>query len=145
MHIPNLVSRTLFALILIFGVGVSQASETTEEKPARVVIQVSEEGDKAWNFALNIANNVRAGFPKNGVVIELVAFGPGLGMVLFGTPVGNRLKEATEAGIQFSACENTMQRLGKKKEDLYPGIGTVPSGGVEIVKKQDAGWAYIRP
>jgi len=28
--------------------------------------------------------------------------------------------------------------------DMLPGIGYVPSGVVEVMKKQQQGWAYIR-
>jgi hypothetical protein len=30
------------------------------------------------------------------------------------------------------------------KADLLDGVGTVPAGVVEIVKKQEAGWIYVK-
>ena len=32
-----------------------------------------------------------------------------------------------------------------KKEDMNAAVGYVPSGVVEIIKKQKAGYAYLRP
>jgi intracellular sulfur oxidation DsrE/DsrF family protein len=35
------------------------------------------------------------------------------------------------------------QKVGRA--DMLPGIGYVDAGVVEIMKKQQQGWAYIRP
>jgi len=43
------------------------------------------------------------------------------------------------------ACENTMRGRKLAPTDMLAKIGYVPSGVVEIVKKQKAGWAIIRP
>jgi intracellular sulfur oxidation DsrE/DsrF family protein len=49
-------------------------------------------------------------------------------------------------GVRFVACENTMRQKSIRKEDLLPGVGTVPSGAVEVVRKQQKdGHAYFRP
>lgn len=49
-------------------------------------------------------------------------------------------------GVSFVACENTMSRNGIAKEDLVPGVGTVPAGAVEVVRRQQFdGFAYFRP
>jgi uncharacterized protein len=29
-------------------------------------------------------------------------------------------------------------------KDLYPGVGTVPGGVIEIMQKQEAGWTYLK-
>ena len=51
-----------------------------------------------------------------------------------------------EKGVKFVACENTMRQKSIRKEDLLPGVGTVPSGAVEVVRKQQRdGFAYFKP
>ena len=47
-------------------------------------------------------------------------------------------------GVIFAACENTMERKGISKEDLLPGITTVPSAIAEFVLKQEEGWTYVK-
>ena len=48
-------------------------------------------------------------------------------------------------GVRFAACENTMRDKSIPKEGLLPGVVTVPSGAVEIVRKQQNGYGYFRP
>jgi intracellular sulfur oxidation DsrE/DsrF family protein len=49
-----------------------------------------------------------------------------------------------EAGVVFAACENTMKKQNVTKEQLMPFVITVDSGVAEVVRKQEAGWAYIK-
>ena len=48
-------------------------------------------------------------------------------------------------GVKVSACENTMRGQKLAKADMLDGIGYVPAGVVEIMQKQQQGWAYLRP
>ena len=77
--------------------------------------------------------------------IEIVAFGPGIGMFKGDAEIGARVREAKSNGIALAACENTMAAQQLKKEDMNPAVGYVPSGVVEIIKKEKAGYAYLRP
>jgi intracellular sulfur oxidation DsrE/DsrF family protein len=43
------------------------------------------------------------------------------------------------------ACENTMRAQKLVYADMLPKIGYVPAGVVELMKKQQEGYAYIRP
>ena len=43
------------------------------------------------------------------------------------------------------ACENTMTAAKLTHADMLPDIGYVPAGVVEVMRKQQAGYAYIRP
>jgi intracellular sulfur oxidation DsrE/DsrF family protein len=59
--------------------------------------------------------------------------------------VGNRVDEALKSGVKVLACENTMRGQKLTKPDMLGGIGYVSAGVVEIMEKQQQGWAYIRP
>ena len=59
--------------------------------------------------------------------------------------VGNRIGEALGAGVKIVACENTMHAQKLVKADMLDGIGYVGSGVVEIMQRQQQGWAYLRP
>jgi uncharacterized protein len=75
----------------------------------------------------------------------VVAHGKGLGLLrTTNTAMAERLKTISDAGVTLSACENTMRRLNVKKEDLLPFAVTVDSGVAEVVRKQEAGWSYIK-
>ncbi|HEY6094561.1 MAG TPA: DsrE family protein [Gallionellaceae bacterium] len=111
----------------------------------KVVIQVSDDDPKKWNLALNNAKNVQDALGAANVDIEIVAYGPGIGMLKLDSEVGNRIDQAVAAGIKVVACENTMQKQKLSKQDMLPSAGYVPAGVVELIRKQHEGYAYLRP
>jgi uncharacterized protein len=111
----------------------------------RVVIQVSDGDASKWNLALNNARNLQSDLGESNVEIEIVAYGPGIGMLKLDSPVGNRIGEARDAGVKVMACENTMKAQKLGRADMLNGIGYVGAGVVEIMQRQQEGWAYLRP
>ena len=118
------------------------AATTAQEK---VVIQVSDAGPAKWNLTLNNAKNIQDAFGKNNVDIEIVAFGPGIEMLKRQSEVGSKIDKALADGIKIVACENTMKAMQLTTADMLPTIGYVPSGVVELMKKQKEDWSYLRP
>ena len=59
--------------------------------------------------------------------------------------MAQRIDEATLSGVKVVACENTMHAQKLTKADMTSGISYVPAGVVEIMKRQQEGWSYIRP
>jgi uncharacterized protein len=112
---------------------------------ARVVLQVSDNDPGKWNLALNNARNLQADLGAANVDIEIVAYGPGIGMLKGDSTVGNRIDEALGKGVKVLACENTMRSEKLTRQDMLPKVGFVPAGVIEIVQRQQQGWAYIRP
>ncbi|MBA3883868.1 MAG: hypothetical protein H0X73_14470, partial [Chthoniobacterales bacterium] len=47
-------------------------------------------------------------------------------------------------GVVFSACENMMKKKNVTKEQLLPFATTTDSGIAEVIRKQEAGWSYIK-
>lgn len=60
------------------------------------------------------------------------------------TKQGEKIVELKSKGVDFVACENTLRERKIKREELVPDCRTVPAGIVEVVMKQDKGWAYIK-
>jgi len=111
----------------------------------RVVLQVSDNDPAKWNLALNNARNVQQDLGKQNVEVEIVAYGPGLGMLKAESPVAGRLAAALDANVTLLACENTMQNTKVNRDDIYGGVRFVQAGVTHIMKRQKEGWAYIRP
>jgi hypothetical protein len=109
----------------------------------KVVFQVSD-GDLAkWNLALNNAKNVQK--DRKGAIIEIVAYGPGIGMLKADSEVANRVGEAVDSGVKVVACGNTMKSQNLTKDDMNSKIGYVQAGVVELMDRQMEGYSYIRP
>jgi intracellular sulfur oxidation DsrE/DsrF family protein len=111
----------------------------------RVVIQVSDADPAKWNLALNNARNIQADLGAANVDVEIVAYGPGIGMLKLDSTVASRIGEAAAAGVKVVACENTMKAQKLARGDMLEGLGYAPAGVVEIMARQQQGWAYIRP
>lgn len=111
----------------------------------KVVFQVSEGNPKNWNLVLNNVQNVQDALGKDNVDVEVVVYGPGIGMVKFDSPVNDRISDAVDNGVKIVACENTMKAQHLTKDDMLTKIGYVPGGVIELMHKQQQGYAYIRP
>ena len=111
----------------------------------KLIMQVSDNDPAKWSLALNNAKNVQADLGAQNVAIEIVAYGPRLAMLKADSVAANRIAEAMGAGVKVVACENTMTNQKVAKDDMLAGIGYVKAGVVEIMQKQQAGWAYLRP
>jgi intracellular sulfur oxidation DsrE/DsrF family protein len=132
------------ALLLVVGMLPATAQQPASAK-SRVVLQVSDGDAGKWNLALNNAKNLQSDLGAANVDIEIVAYGPGIGMLKADSAVGARVDDALAAGVKVVACENTMRGQKLTKPDMLPGVGYVAAGVVEIMQRQQQGWAYIRP
>jgi len=147
MNARNITNRALTAMILtlllVGGTAPAQAQQPAAR--SKVVLQMSDGDAAKWNLALNNAKNLQSDLGAANVDIEIVAYGPGIGMLKADSVVGNRVDEALKSGVKVLACENTMRGQKLTKPDMLGGIGYVSAGVVEIMEKQQQGWAYIRP
>ena len=121
------------------------ASVTKAVTAVRVVIQINEDDAKKWNSTLGNIHNIQAELGKDKVAIAVVAIGPGLDMLMADSLAANRVQDAIADGVEFVACENTMKARSIKKDDLTDGIGFARAGYVEIMRRQQQGWTYLRP
>lgn len=115
------------------------------QQKQRLVIQVSDNDPAKWSLALNNARNVQQDLGAANVQIEIVAYGPGLAMLKAESKVADRLAGALDANVGLIACENTMTNTKVNRADMYGGIAYVKAGVTHIMKRQQEGWAYIRP
>ncbi len=132
-------------LIAAHGQSAGSAAPNSTNKKHRIVIQMSDADPARWNLALNNAKNLQDDVGAANVEIELVAYGPGIGMLKMESPTAQRIADATRAGVKVLACENTMRAQKLTRDDMHPAISYVPAGVTEIMKKQGEGWAYLRP
>ena len=123
----------------------ADAHDKTASTHTRVVFQVSDNDDKKWNLALNNVKNVQQALGADNVDIEVVTYGPGVNMLKFESNVAERVDEAIKAGVKIVACQNTMKALKLNKSDMMSTIAYVPAGVIELIRKQNEGYAYIRP
>lgn len=146
------ISYLMRVCLLLLGMagpafGASSAIRTPAQGEAKqgLVLQVSDANPATWQLALNNARNIQGVLGANQVTVEIVAYGPGLNMLKFDSPVGPGLNEALHSGVKLMACGKTMRAQKLTVKDLYPGIRVVRAGVLEIMEKQRMGYGYIRP
>lgn len=154
---PTWAKRAFAATVLLtigaIGGGVGHKLATRGPAPLAatahplkgVVIQVSKNDPAEWEMALINARNVRRAYGDQPMNVEIVAYGPGLKMLHNDSPVSAGLEEAQKDGVKLLACGNTMRATHTTREDLNWLVDVVPAGIVEIMQKQNEGYAYVRP
>jgi intracellular sulfur oxidation DsrE/DsrF family protein len=142
----RILATLALATVMVAGGGVATAQiQQGGAQRNKVVIQVSDADPGKWNLALNNAKNIQTDLGAPNVDVEMVAYGPGIAMLKLDSTVGGRVDEATAAGVKIVACENTMKGQKLTRTDMLNGIGYVQAGVVELMARQQQGWAYIRP
>lgn len=91
----------LLALSLL-GLGSHEAQAQQPVRP-KVVVQMSEADPAKWNLALNNVRNLQTDLGTANIDIELVAYGPGIGMLKADSVVATRIDEALGAGVKVLA------------------------------------------
>jgi uncharacterized protein len=140
-------SRRLFlssSSVALLAVALPAAAQTTTPTRNRALFQVTDNDPARWNLILNNLGALKEGVGSEGAEIELVAYGPGVNMLKADSPVKERIAAALKNGVRINACQNTMRGMKLTPADMLADVGYVPSGVVEVMKKQQQGWAYIR-
>ncbi|MBT7943630.1 MAG: hypothetical protein HN719_09780 [Alphaproteobacteria bacterium] len=138
--------------LAIFVMPISQAN-ANDGSSHHLVIHVDDNDKAKMNIAMNNAANVTKYYQSKGetVKIEIVAYGPGLMMLIPGkSPVEKRIKDYVGSfdNITFAACGNTMKKMSQKSGKqvaVYDFAKQVQSGVIQIMTRQDQGWHYLRP
>jgi len=140
----------LAALIALPLTGMTaEAVKQSTNTMHKVVFEVAIDGAEKWEAALRNVENVQKSLGAKTTRIEVVAHGKGIGILLAKTAATDpEMKTTVEklhaSGVVFAVCENTMKRMQITKDQLVPLATTVDSGVSEVIRKQEAGYAYIK-
>ena len=138
--------------VAIVAFGIAALTSSAFAKPAKthkIVFEMSVDGVPKWESVLRNAKNVQKSFGAKNTRVEIVAHGKGIGLVLGKTAAENpqlkeMIQELHQNGGVFAACQNTMTRMKISKSDLLQVAVVVDSGVAEVVRKQEAGWTYVK-
>lgn len=127
-------------------------AETSDAKPfaeKKVVLQLSDQDAYKQTLVLNVASNLIKYYGPDRVDVEIVAFGPGLRLLLADNANTGRIDNLSESGgVRFSACSNTLSKytanLGHEPK-LHNDAKKVDAGVVRILELTGEGYTLIKP
>ena len=109
------------------------------------MIEVDRQGTAIYRDVLDHARNLLKAFAPEAAEVEIVCHGDALDMLLSSrNPLAKELKSFKQPGVIFAACENSMRGRKITRAMLIPGVKVVDSGVAEIVRKEEAGWSYLK-
>lgn len=135
-------------LLLLGGCASSGGTASDDGPKHKLVLQINTDDPRTQKIVLNNAINVQKAYGMDNVIVEVVAYGPGLGILTMKSKNKTRVSSLIAQDITFSACDNTMKKIAKKKGKkpaLIDGVKVVPAGVVRIMELQEAGYSYVRP
>jgi intracellular sulfur oxidation DsrE/DsrF family protein len=137
-------NRILSSIAAFAILGTAALAQNATPAKHRVVFQMNMPSE-SWNQLLGNVGNIQKAFGAEGVQIEVVFYGKGLRALLkTNTEYEERLKKLAADGVILGACQNTMRIQKVTSADIFPFSTEVDSGVAELVRKQEAGWIYIR-
>jgi uncharacterized protein len=140
--------RSIFSYLLLIFITLSSQLVQAGDVMHKLVIQVSTDDVRTQNIAMNNAVNIQKALGMDNVMVEIVAYGPGLSMLTPKSPASKRVPSLAMQNITFSACGNTQSKIEQKtgaKVVLVDGVQIVQAGVLRIMQLQEQGYSYVRP
>ncbi len=113
----------------------------------KVVFHLDWDKEDPLIMALNNMENLLKEVAAEDAAIFLVA--NGVAVKLFQVEragaYGLRIEKLYETGVRFLLCNNSVQKLEIKPDELIPECEIVPAGIMELIRLQAEGCAYIKP
>ena len=124
------------------------AAEDRSMADTKIVLQISDPNPFKQTLVLNVANNLIKHYGQDQIDIEIVAFGPGLRLLMDGNANTGRINSLSSSGVKFSACGNTQKAMSKAlghPPKLHAKAVTVGAGIVRIIDLTNKGYKLVKP
>jgi intracellular sulfur oxidation DsrE/DsrF family protein len=142
----------LLTVSVIFGAtaAASRAGAANEAPPAKLkVVYHLNDLDRVSFIVGNIQNHLDGVGGPEHVTIALVVHGQALRAFHSASAnpdLSKRVGQLSRAGLELTACGNTMKSQNVALKDLLPGFVAAERGGVvRIAELQSQGYLYLRP
>jgi hypothetical protein len=109
---------------------------------------LSDRGQDKHALILSVANNILKAYGPDLVAIEVVAFGPGIDLLLAASPNRARVDSLIAQGVRFDVCMNTVDTIERdtgRKVELNPQARKVQVGVARIIELCENRYVLVRP
>lgn len=137
----TMAQKLAFSILFVAALSVAALAQSRH----RVVVEQTTGGAAAYSSTLkNIENMIKA-FGAEPVDVEIVCHGPGIDLVFsHDNQLATRIRALQKQGVKFAACANTLKSRNIKPDRIFSFVTVVDAGTAEVVRKQEAGWAYLK-
>ena len=133
--------RSFLAVLLFLSGAVALHAQTT---PYKVVFDLTSKDSLDQKAVVRWIKEITG--PNPNAKLEIVMYGKGYELVM--PEKSAYLPEIREAmkneNVSFAVCQIAMKNNHIEKDQLLPGVRTVPDGIYEIISKQHDQWGYIK-
>ncbi|MDD1530474.1 hypothetical protein C7U92_24065 [Bradyrhizobium sp. WBOS7] len=151
MRGAQILSALMLAL-LAFAVPPASAQQVPlQDKPFaehRIVLQLSDGDAKKQTLVLSVANNLLKAYAPDKIALEVVAFGPGIDLLLSGNERRKQVESLIAQGVRFDICLNTVDTIERetgKRPEFIPAATPVQVGVGQILFLAENGYTLVRP
>jgi intracellular sulfur oxidation DsrE/DsrF family protein len=131
--------------------GARAAQSVSDDKPFaehRCALQLSDRDAAKRALVLSVANNLLTAYGPDRVVIEVVAFGPGIELLRAESPDRQAVDSLVSQDVRFDVCMNTVETVERetgKPVTLNPHARKVTAGVAQLIALAEQGYTIVRP
>jgi hypothetical protein len=114
----------------------------------RIVLQLSDNDPRKQGLVISVAYNLLKLYDPDKVAIEVVAFGPGIDLLLPDNPNRKLIESLIAQGVRFDICLNTVDTIERdsgKRPQYIPAATPVQVGVGQILSLTENGYTLVRP
>lgn len=142
----------LLALLVLVAPTLALAQQVPlQDKPFaehKIVLQLSDSDAKKQALVLSVANNLLKAYDPDKIALEVVAFGPGIDLLLSGSERRKQVESLIAQGVRFEICLNTVDTIERetgKRPEFIPAATPVQVGVGQILFLAENGYTLVRP
>ena len=134
------MKKIILSLVFVFTLFNGNAQNSDRQ----IIIDVTSTNFKVYQSILLTVKVMAERNPNSQ--IDVIAYGEAVPMLMKKKSAVEEeiAKYAKLENVTFTACEISMTLFNIKKDQLIEGVRTVENAVVEIAKKQNEGWGYIK-
>lgn len=137
--------RLTAALLLGFTFAAGTAAASSGPVDVRMLIMVDRTSPQSEMVAMNLVRHVIRFQGIDHAQLELLAIGPGMKMLLKGTPYAEDIESFTDYGVKFVLCRRNLEAAHIPVSRRADDVGLVPDAVLEMQKRKAEGWMVVWP
>lgn len=151
MRLQILRARLLALLVLAAPTLALAQQVPLQDKPFaehKIVLQLSDSDARKQALVLSVANNLLKAYDPDKIAVEVVAFGPGIDLLLSGGERRKQVESLIAQGVRFDICLNTVDTIERetgKRPEFIPAATPVQVGVGQILFLAENGYTVVRP